>query len=226
MPAPPPTNFVTETVPQHDKEQRQNHYCGRQHLRQRFGYHLSQSVYVVGVITHYVAVAVGVEVLDRQILHAVEHHFARLFEKALREYRHKLTTDRARYKREHVQSDQYEHLVNYILPRIYARAFYDLAGYRKHAFHENGRQRTYDCVEHDTQKRHREHLGIELEQQLDGASEHAFIDFFLIFFIHSGSVILHRRLPPCFEYCTLRCISRFYRAIPCACRRRLSFRLP
>lgn len=48
----------------------------------------AQRVDVVGVVAHDIAALVRVEVADRQVLHAVEHHLAQLLERALRDDSH------------------------------------------------------------------------------------------------------------------------------------------
>ena len=70
-------------------------------MRHALGYELAQRVDVVGVIAHYVAVRVRVEISDRQGLHFVEHILADVFEEALRDDGHKTGVDeRAQYARD------------------------------------------------------------------------------------------------------------------------------
>ena len=107
-----------KTVPQHYKEQREHHYSRRQKIGQRLGHHLPQSVDIVGVIAHNIAVTVGVEILYRQILHAVKHLPAQFFKKALRNNSHKLLVDRARNKRKHIQTYKQQHVAHYLVAAI------------------------------------------------------------------------------------------------------------
>ena len=67
---------------------------------------LAQSVYIIGVMAHYIAVAVGIEVLYRQILHLLEHRAAHLGKEALRDIRHHLRVSNSRCNAEHVQRDK------------------------------------------------------------------------------------------------------------------------
>ena len=63
------------TIIQHNAEnnkQSNKRYC---HLRQTLAYELTQSINVVGVIAHYIAVPVGIKILYGQILHMAEHFF-------------------------------------------------------------------------------------------------------------------------------------------------------
>ena len=71
-----------------------------QTLRHALGYELTERVHVVGVIAHYVAVRVRVEVAHGKSLHFVEHVLADVFEEALRDDRHKTGVhERTQYAR-------------------------------------------------------------------------------------------------------------------------------
>ena len=80
----------------HDAEHSQQRHAGDQHLRQALADHLTQGIHVVGIIAHNVAVAVGVEIFNRQILHVAEHFFTHLFQGALRNDGHHLGIERSR----------------------------------------------------------------------------------------------------------------------------------
>ena len=75
-------------VVQHDKEHRDDDDDRHEQVGQRLADHLTQRVDVVGVVAHDIAALVRVEVADRQVLHAVEHHLAQLLERALRDDSH------------------------------------------------------------------------------------------------------------------------------------------
>jgi len=75
-------------VIQHDEEYRADNDDRHEQVGQRLTDHLTQRVDVVGVMAHDVAALVCVEVANRQVLHAVEHLFAQLLERALRDDGH------------------------------------------------------------------------------------------------------------------------------------------
>ena len=75
-------------VVQHDEEHGDDDDDRHEQVGQRLADHLTQRVDVVGVVAHDVAALVRVEVADRQVLHAVEHLFAQLLERALRDDGH------------------------------------------------------------------------------------------------------------------------------------------
>ena len=85
---------------EHRDKQRDDADQREQTLRHALGYELAQRVDVVGVIAHYVAVRVRVEISDRQGLHFVEHILADVFEEALRDDGHQTGVDeRTQYAR-------------------------------------------------------------------------------------------------------------------------------
>ena len=96
-------------VVHHDAEHRQQRDARNEHLRQALAYHLAQGVHIIGIITHDVAVAVGIEILDRQVLHMAKHLFAQLFQRALRDNRHQLGVGEARNQAEHIHHHQNAH---------------------------------------------------------------------------------------------------------------------
>ena len=57
----------------HGGERRDDRDARRDHLREALGDHLTECVYVVGVMAHDITVRVRVEVRDRQRLHVLEH---------------------------------------------------------------------------------------------------------------------------------------------------------
>ncbi len=73
-----------------------------QKLGHRLRYKLSERVDIVGVIAHDIAVIMGVEVFDRQLLHTVKHLFAQLIEESLRDIRSELCICKRRNERENI----------------------------------------------------------------------------------------------------------------------------
>ena len=93
----------------HDAEHREQRYSGNQHLRQALADQLAHGIHVVGVIAHDIATAVGIEILDGQILHVVEHLFPHLFEGTLRDDGHHLRIECARHQADGIHHQQNAH---------------------------------------------------------------------------------------------------------------------
>ncbi len=210
-----------KAVPQHDKEQRQHHYRRREKLRQRLRHHLPERVYVVGVVAHDIAVLIGVEVLYRQILHAVEHSQMQFFEIALRDHRHHLLVNRAEHERHRVQSDKCKHVPHDLAAVSRPTAVvYRRADNGKHALHEYRRERAYDRVDRYAEQRESRRLRIRAKQRFEHSAEHALF--------RRGALltfVIHCRLL-CSASCRPRYKYRFCRGAVRACRRRLSCRRP
>ena len=152
-----------EAVVEHDAEHCRDHDGRGQQLREALGHHLAQGVDVVGVVAHDIAVAVGVEILDGQALHLVEHTAAQLFERALGDDGHELVESQARYERNAVEARKDSHKTEYRplgrgpvagLPAL----FYD----RDDVLHEDGGQGAHHGVHDDADEGERQHDRIEL----------------------------------------------------------------
>ena len=70
-------------IPEHDVDDRDHGNDGRQEVRERLTDELAQGIHVVRVVRHDVAVLVGVEVADREVLHVREHLVPDLHHRAL-----------------------------------------------------------------------------------------------------------------------------------------------
>ena len=162
-----------DAVVQHDEEDRDHNRPRADQRRERLPHQLAERVDIVGVVTHNVAVLVRVEIADRQILHPVEHGLSHFVEEALRDVRRHLRFKRHRKEREHVETDQHQHL-RYDNParfrprRAVLGAFDDRVG---HLLEEDRRNRRRDCREQDADNRNRNCLGVVAEQHLHHAPE-------------------------------------------------------
>ena len=91
-----------QAVQKHDDKQHQGRYDGIIHLRDTHGNELTQSVRIVGVRTHDVAVRVRIKIADRQGLHSVEHIGTHVLQKSLRNDGHRLVVKDRRTQGDHV----------------------------------------------------------------------------------------------------------------------------
>ena len=66
-----------------------NGNCRRKDTRYSLRNELTQSVCIVCVIANYIAVVVGIEILDGKSLHIIEHSLSHIVKKALCHNRHK-----------------------------------------------------------------------------------------------------------------------------------------
>ena len=184
-----------QAVIEHYEQHRKHGYARNEYLRRRLGYELAESIYIVGIVAHYVAVAGGIEELYWQFLHTVEHLVAQLFKRALGDYSHKLAERRARGERRQIKRYEDIYVVEYgaacLLPRgaVYKRVG-NVLNYPLHKYGGNGA--------HYRRKRNagygygKEH-GIEGIYRFKQAPEHALFLF-----------SLQGRGPPCSARCILR----------------------
>ena len=91
-----------DAVNEHDDEQRDRSDDGIEGLRNALRNELPQSVGIVGIGTHDIAVRVRIEIADRQCLHAVEHIVSDIHQKALRDDRHALVIENGRRERDEI----------------------------------------------------------------------------------------------------------------------------
>ena len=82
-----------QTVPEHHEHDGEYGQAGLNQGRRALADHLPNGIHVVGVGTHDIAVGVGVEVLNRQLLHGVEHLIPQVFQGSLGDARHNLGVD-------------------------------------------------------------------------------------------------------------------------------------
>ena len=95
-----------DAVVDHDAENAQQGDARDHQLGQALADELAQGVDIIGVEAHDIAVAVGVEVADGQVLHMVEHLFAQLGQGALGDDGHQLVEGGAGRQADDVQGDQ------------------------------------------------------------------------------------------------------------------------
>ena len=88
---------------EHDGKYGQHDRAGLDEGRDGLRHELAQRVDIVGVEAHDIAVLVGVEVADGEVLHAAEHLLTKLVKKALRHIGHELLVDKDRDDREHIE---------------------------------------------------------------------------------------------------------------------------
>ena len=146
-----------DAVVDHDAEHAQQG-DGRDHqLGQALADELAQGVDIVGVKAHDIAVAVGVEVADGQVLHVVEHLLAQLGQGALGDDGHQLVEGRAGRQADDVQGDQDGHQ-----PEDGAGCGGPVAGligglhHGDGVLHENRGHRADDGVDQDAADGHRQ----------------------------------------------------------------------
>ena len=95
-------------VIQHDGKNRNHGDTGKHQLRNTLRNQLAQRVDIVSIIAHDIAVVMCIKILDRQILHAVEHLFPHLLQRALCDNRHSIGIRIACCQRQRIQYNQDE----------------------------------------------------------------------------------------------------------------------
>ena len=159
----------------HDAEHHKQRDAGDGHLGQALADELTQRVDVVGVVAHDIAVAVGVKVTDRQILHVAEHLLAQFAQRALGDDGHHLGVEGAGRQADEVHDDQDAH-EREDLPRHggpVARlivVIHDLDD----VLHKDGRGGADDCVDHDTEHRDGQQHRVKLKQGAQQTAQHTF----------------------------------------------------
>ena len=234
-------------VPKHDEEHTDNDRPRTDQRWKRLPDELAKRVDIVGIVAHNVAVLVGVEKPDGQVLHSVEHGFAHFGEKALRDIRGKLGLQRNGDQRDHVESDQSKHLRKDRRPRgrpifhPYQSAVFipnAIGNDRAHPLEKNGGNGCRDRREKDADDRDRHHARIILEKQFYHPPKHLEVHFALwgatrghpsasAFTRHRHSAVHGRRSP--FRWFVPRKLpdrSRSFQAILHADRPPRSYRFP
>ena len=211
----------------HDAEHREQRYSGNQHLRQALADQLAHGIHVVGVIAHDIASAVGIKILDGQILHVVEHLFPHLLEGALRDDGHHLRIERARHQADGIHHQQDAHkakdLARHSIPiaRL-IRVIHD----GDDVLHKDRGNGTDDGVDEDTHQRNRQQHRIELKQRAQQAAQYALgraLAASRRLALRGGiriAIIRHLHHPPCSASCRPRGKSRWSASIRRACQSR------
>ena len=91
----------------HCAEHRHKSDKRRERLDKALRDHLSERIGIVRISAHYIAVRVGVEIFDRQMLHFFEHFVSDIAENALRHNDHYLRMNRGRNYTDKVYSAHY-----------------------------------------------------------------------------------------------------------------------
>lgn len=137
-------------VVQHDADDAYDRDYRNQQVGHTLGNHLAEGVDIVGVIAHHVAVVVGVEITDGQVLHMVEHFFAHFRQGTLGDDGHQLVVRGAGRQAEHIQhhQDAYQ-TANLPRHRGPVAGFPALFHQGNDILHEHGGDGTDDGVEQD-----------------------------------------------------------------------------
>ena len=101
-----------EAEPEHDGEDGQDDGAGLDQIRKSLGHQLAEGIDVVGVMRHDIAVCVGIEVAERQPLHAVKHLAAELVQKALGHIGHDLGINGHGNQGQQVESGKNDEIAN------------------------------------------------------------------------------------------------------------------
>ena len=78
-------------------------------LRQTLADHLTQCIDIVGIITHDIAVIMGIKVADGQILHVIKHLFTHFCQGSLGNNGHQLRIANSGYQADHIHCYQNGH---------------------------------------------------------------------------------------------------------------------
>ena len=164
-----------QAVVQHNAEDRDHGDRGNDELRHALGNHLAQRVDVVRVVAHDIAVVVRVEIADRQVLHAVEHFFTHLGERALRDHSHELRINDAGYKAQPVENsqngDEAENIAGNARPVAGLPALLDRGD---DVLHEDRGDGADDGIQENAQQRDGEKNRIKAEKHADQAEQNGF----------------------------------------------------
>ena len=201
-----------DAVIHHNAEHRQQRHAGDHHLRQALANHLAQGVYVVGVIAHDVAVAVGIKIFDGQVLHMVEHLFAQLFQRALRDDGHHLRIGKTGGQAEEIQNHQkgYQpqngrgHRGPIARPVGVVHNLNDV-------LHEDGGNRADNGIEQDAHQCNRQQNRVKLKQQAQKPAQNALGRTLAAGRCGGGGcrlILRHFAHLPCSEWCRSRGRSR------------------
>ena len=157
---------------QHDREHDQHYRAGLDKRRQRLADEHAQGVDIVGVVAHDIAVLMGVEIADGQILHVVKHFAAELVKIALGHVRHELGIGRHGYQREHVQHRKQRDVRDDLRfggsPVTAEVPFFD---HSQHVLHKQRRDRGHDRRKQYAEHCERRHHGVILKQLLYRSAE-------------------------------------------------------
>ncbi len=162
---------------QHDAHDAGNDCSGLNDGGQGLGNKLAQGVDIIGVVAHDIAVLVGIEILDGQILHTVEHAAAHLAQKALSNHGHQLGMQHHGHNGKAVHTAQHKHLgYNFLAGSRPVAALLPVFDSRNHLLHEDGRQCGGGCRNQDADNGDRYQNGIEFEKHLQNPLQHAEIN--------------------------------------------------
>ena len=205
-----------QAVVEHDAQDRQRHHSGDHQLGEALGDHLAQGVDVVGVVAHDIAVVMGIEVADGEVLHAVEHLFPEFGQGTLGDDSHHLAEGKAGNKTDEIEDDQQTHQGKDAPggggPVSALPAFLH---YRQHILKEKGGQGADDSIEQNAGDGHRQQHRIELKKGANQASH----DAFGLGTGRSG-VMRHRDHLPCSERCRPPGKFRWSSKVPRGCPQR------
>ncbi|CCX38489.1 uncharacterized protein BN452_02363 [Clostridium sp. CAG:1013] len=165
-----------QAVIQHDGDHGDDSHSGDQQLGHALGDHLAEGVDIVGVVAHHVAVIVGVEILDRQILHAVEHALTHFGQGALGDDSHQLVVHSAGDQAKDVENSQQSHQTQNSgtnrFPASLGKSGLFYGG--DDVLHEHRGHRADDGVKQDADQGDRKHDRVEGEQHFDQPQQDRF----------------------------------------------------
>ncbi len=189
-----------DAVVEHDEQDAEDDDRRADQRGDRLCDELTERIDVVGVIAHDVAVLVGVKILDRKILHLLEHRAAHLAEKALRDIRHELGVQRDRHKRDGVHAHEEEDLrQNFGFCQLPVAADLPKLDHFGHALQEYGGDRRGDRREDDTNDGDGDQRGVKTEEHFEQTSQNALFQARLAHWLitprhrfHLRSFVAHR----------------------------------
>ena len=139
---------------------------------------LTESVYIIGIVAHYIAVLVSVEILYRKTLHLVKHLTTHLGKKALGNIRHKLRVNGYRDDRksvENYESDDHRHdLCSSRFPAEIACIEVAFNGSEYLLCEYGGNSRNY-CREYNAARCDRDKNGVSLDKRFNNSSKYVFV---------------------------------------------------
>ena len=176
---------------QHDRQHDQHDRAGLDEGGQRLGDKLAERVDVVGVIAHDIAELVGVEIADRQVLHAVEELAAQFVQEALGHIGHELGLRRDGADGQHIQAAE-KHQIGRELRfgRSPIPACHPFLDNGDHVLDKQRGDRGDDGGKEDARHSQRRENGIEAEEHFDNAQERALVGH--------ASGFVHASSPPLF----------------------------
>ena len=158
----------------HDAENGQQRNRGDQGLREALADHLAQRIDIVGVVTHDIAVVMGIEIADGKVLHMVKHLFTQLGQGSLGDRSHHLGVQYTGNQADDIHGNQ-----NCQQAENTARSRSPVAGLEgilhngDDVLHKDGRHGADDCVDNNADQRERQHHWEKAEDGADQAAEHA-----------------------------------------------------